>query len=432
MNKLLKFFKSLKYISLKNNYKNVIFGPEAKAYLKYFKKNYFYIEPTKETIINIRLIIPCLFLFFFYLIKNPLITIKYLRLSPRLFLLISFIKIKKIKKIITLVDYNEWPKILKKFLGDEIYLIGVQNSSKAYPLNRTLLAKDFDEYYYWNEFKDCEKKLLNSTKVLPLGSLKSHLVVNDKDLWNSIKKLPDSTIKSDKKNLVLISSFHSSFLMVYDKYLKNAPVQKYEQILNNLETKCLKNRFFGKIENSKEKELIPIRMFYYQSIEFFKMCVFLRKFIKDENINLYIIERNRIGTIMYDLEKKFFQKLYDKNFLTNLGMFEKIEYIVENRNHVFLTNISTLGRETLAMNRKSFFFSTLLHFYNSDFFDKDSNFFSLNKKYEDFKKLLIKLFETKSQDFSINKMNLKYTVSSCTLLKEHFKNFLISTDLELN
>ena len=98
MNKLLIFFKSFKYINLKNNYKNIIFGPEAKAYLKYFKKNYFYIEPTKETIINISLIIPSLYLFFFYLIKNPLLTIKYLRLSPRLFLFISFIKIKKKKK----------------------------------------------------------------------------------------------------------------------------------------------------------------------------------------------------------------------------------------------------------------------------------------------------------------------------------------------
>ena len=67
MNKLLIFFKSFKYINLKNNYKNIIFGPEAKAYLKYFK-NYFYIEPTKETIINISLIIPSLYLFF-YLIK---------------------------------------------------------------------------------------------------------------------------------------------------------------------------------------------------------------------------------------------------------------------------------------------------------------------------------------------------------------------------
>ena len=47
---------------------------------------------------------------------------------------------------------------LKKFLGNKIYSISLQNSSKAYPLSRVLLAKDFDEYYYWNKFKECEKK----------------------------------------------------------------------------------------------------------------------------------------------------------------------------------------------------------------------------------------------------------------------------------
>ena len=64
----------------------------------------------------------------------------------------------------------------KKILGNKIYYISLQNSSKAYPLSRVLLAKDFDEYYYWNKFKDCEKKKLSSTKLFPLGALKSHLV----------------------------------------------------------------------------------------------------------------------------------------------------------------------------------------------------------------------------------------------------------------
>ena len=431
MNKLLIFFKSFKYISLKNNYKNIIFGPEAKAYLKYFKKNYFYIEPTKETIINISLIIPSLYLFFFYLIKNPLLTIKYLRLSPRLFLLIAFIKIKKIKKIITLVDYNEWPKILKKFLGDEIYLIGAQNSSKAYPLNRVLLAKEFNEYYYWNKLKDAEKNKLNSTKIFPLGSLKSHLVVNDKNLWNSIKMLPNFTDTGVKKNLVLISSLHESFFMVYDRYLKNKKIDEYEKILNELENKCLKKKFFGRIKILNKNVKIPKRMFYYQSIEFFKMCIFVRKFIKDQDIKLTIIERNREGTEMHKFEKNFFQKLFGGNYLVNLDAFQKIEYIVRNKNHVFLTNISTLGRETLALNRKSFFFSTLLHFYNPDFFDKNSNFFSINEKYEDFKKSLNQIFSLPSKNFSENKINLKFSVPSCDIIKNHLEKFLISTELEL-
>ena len=107
INKIYSFLKSFRYIKLEDDFKNIIFGPEAKLYLKYFKKNYYYIEPTKETIINLKLILPCLFNFFLYLIKKPKLTIKYLKISPRLFFIISLIKIKKIKKTISLVDYNE-------------------------------------------------------------------------------------------------------------------------------------------------------------------------------------------------------------------------------------------------------------------------------------------------------------------------------------
>ena len=38
------------------------------------------------------------------------------------------------------------------------------------------------------------------------------------------------------------------------------------------------------------------------------------------------------------------------------NVYDKIKYIVKNVNSVFITNISNLGRESLALNRKSFFF----------------------------------------------------------------------------
>ena len=431
MSKFSNFIKSFRYISLEGNYKSIFFGPEAKEYLKFFKKNYFYVEPTKETIFNIKLVLPFFVFFFFFLIRKPLLTIKYIKISPRLFLLIAFIKIKKINKIITFVDYNEWPKVIKFFLGQKIFIISAQNSSKAYPLNRMLLAKNYDEYYSWNEFKDFEKKELSKTKIIPLGALKSYLVVNDKNLWNLIKDFPEHSNTREQKNLVLISSLHESFLMIYERYLKNKKISEYENILNELETKCKKKKFFGKIIVSNKKQIIPKRMFYYQSIEFFKMCVYVRKFIKDESIKLSIIERNRPGTEMYEFEKIFFEKLFGENYLTNLGVFDKIEHVIRNKNHVFLTNISTLGRETLALNRKSFFFSTLLHFYNPDFFDKDSNFFSIDDNYENFKKSLNLIFSYTSKSFSESKTKLKFTVSSCSIIKDHFEKFLKSTELEI-
>ena len=48
-------------------------------------------------------------------------------------------------------------------------------------------------------------------------------------------------------------------------------------------------------------------MFYYQSIEFFKMCIFVRKFIKDQDIKLTIIERNREERKCINLKKISFK-----------------------------------------------------------------------------------------------------------------------------
>ena len=432
INKIYSFLKSFRYIKLEDDFRNIIFGPEAKLYLKYFKKNYYYIEPTKETIINLKLILPCLFNFFLYLIKKPKLTIKYLKISPRLFFIISLIKIKKIKKTISLVDYNEWPNVIKEFLGNEIYSIGVQTSLRAHPLNRVLLAKDFNNYYYWNEFKDSEKKKLNSTKIYPLGALKSCLVVNDKSLWNIVDLLPESSSGDKKKNLVLISTMHETYIGFFEKFLSNKSEADYDKIILDLENKCLNNKLFGKIKFSNKKEKVPRRMFYFQPIEFFKMCIFIKRYINEEDVNLSIIERNKIGTRSYEFEKKFFQNFFGKDLLTNLEVFEKIEYIVNNRNHVFLTNISSMGKEALALNRKSFFFSTLLHFYNPDFFEKKSNFFSINDQYGEFKKSLTQLFDLTGEKFSKNKMDLKPILPSCSITKKNFKDFLLATDLELN
>ena len=126
--------------------------------------------------------------------------------------------------------------------------------------------------------------------------------------------LPNFTDTGVKKNLVLISSLHESFFMVYDRYLKNKKIDEYEKILNELENKCLK-KFFGRIKILNKNVKIPKRMFYYQSIEFFKMCIFVRKFIKDQDIKLAIIERNREGTEMHKFEKISF-----KNYLAKITL----------------------------------------------------------------------------------------------------------------
>ena len=109
MKKFLNFIKSFQYIDLGEKFKIIVFGPEAKSYLKYFKRNFYYIEPTKKTIFNSKLI-PYVFRVFFI---KALLTIKYLKFNRHF---INFIyKTNKIEKIITLVDYNVWPVVLKNF-----------------------------------------------------------------------------------------------------------------------------------------------------------------------------------------------------------------------------------------------------------------------------------------------------------------------------
>ena len=54
-------------------------------------------------------------------------------------------------------------------------------------------------------------------------------------------------------------------------------------------------------------------MFYYQSLEFFKMCIFVKKYVEENKVNLSIIERNSKGSEMYDFEKIFF-----KNYLVKI------------------------------------------------------------------------------------------------------------------
>ena len=79
------------------------------------------------------------------------------------------------------------------------------------------------------------KKKLSSTRLFPLGALKSHLVVNDKNLWNIIRSLPENPNKNEKKNLVLISTVNTGYIKFYKKYIKNFSIEHIEKNLQDLE-----------------------------------------------------------------------------------------------------------------------------------------------------------------------------------------------------
>ena len=48
-------------------------------------------------------------------------------------------------------------------------------------------------------------------------------------------------------------------------------------------------------------------MFYYQSLEFFKMCIFVKKYVEENKVNLSIIEKTvRVRKCM--ILKRYFSK----------------------------------------------------------------------------------------------------------------------------
>lgn len=422
---------SWQFVTIKDDYKIIIFGPEAKSQLNYFKKNFFYFNLNKNNIFNFKLIFPGIIYFLSLLATRPFILLKYTKLWPKLFFLIAIIKLKKIKKLICLVDYNQWPKIIKMLLGNEVKTIAIQNSFRGYPLYRPTLTKNFDEYFMWSDFNDEEKKIIKS-KLLDFGALKSYLVVNKNNLWNLIKEIPNNTDLSRPKELVLISSFSFAHVKFYNKYLRDIPLTKFSATLENLEKKCLEHRFFGKLYSPEKNMLFRKRNILFQCIEFFKMCLFIKDYVKSNKIKLSIFERNAPNNEYYISEKISFKRIFNQDLFLNLNAYEKIEYIVKNINAVFITNISNLGKECLALNRKSFFFSTLLHYYNKDSFDYSSKIFCIEKSSKNFQESLNYLFNMKSDEFTKAKSELKKTVNSCNITQEKFKNFLKITGLEIN
>ena len=203
---------SWQFVTIKDDYKIIIFGPEAKSQLNYFKKNFFYFNLNKNNIFNFKLIFPGIIYFLSLLATRPFILLKYTKLWPKLFFLIAIIKLKKIKKLICLVDYNQWPKIIKMLLGNEVKTIAIQNSFRGYPLYRPTLTKNFDEYFMWSDFNDEEKKIINNKSLVELK-------IGDNVRLYESKSV--GTIDSIKKNKAIVN---------YGKFTTQVDLEKLEYV----------------------------------------------------------------------------------------------------------------------------------------------------------------------------------------------------------
>lgn len=416
--KFIKYLKSWKKIDLNKDFSCIIFGPQASNQRIYFEKNYCYIDPLNCNVYNLRLVPYGLYKFFLNFVKSPGIFIKLIKFWPTIFFICALIEKKKIKNIISLVDYNPWPIYIKKILKDKVYSIAVQNSARHYPIDRMKNLNQFDEYFLWNCLSDKElSRYTHKTKLIKFGSLKSLYNINKKNKWKIIKENPK---KVDGQVSVFLISTYSSFLYRYIK--KN---------FNNLSS----DQFIQQSQIMKKKIKVHTRddIMDLQSLEYINLCLYLKNFLRDKDINLKILRRiEPYEKKLSEGEILFFNKIFLNPKIVEKDSNGRFEEVLENKNSVYITNISNLGRECFAINLKTLFFSQYGFKINPDIFEKNNIFYSIEENQDEFNKRLNSIINMSSDDFLINKKLVKETALCSEPLQENFKYFLKTTGLKLS
>ena len=411
-NKILRYLKSWNNLDLKKDYESIIFGPAAKNQIDYFEKNFCYIDPLRSNIYNLNLFISGIFFFIYYFIKKPFIFIKLFKFWPTIFFVISLIKRKNIKIIISLVDYNPWPRYLKKIFDNEIKIIAVQNSMRAYPIDRMKFLNNFDVYFLWNELSSKEiESLNNSTELHKLGALKSLALIEKNNKWDFVKTYP-SKAETEKK-IFLISSYQSFHCEFYKKFFPNL-----EKINLESELKKINTEKFNRIE--------------LQCLEYLIMCDYLNYFIKNRReYKIQVIERCTHDDPLYNDEIQFFNTIFKNPEILKKNRDERINTVLKNKNAVYLTNTSNLGYECFAMNLKTLFFSKYLHKIHSNFYHKENIFFSIEENKEQYSQRLNHIINMDSNTFEKNKKFTNKSGLTCEPKKENLNTFLKETNLKL-
>ena len=162
------------------------------------------------------------------------------------------------------------------------------------------------------------------------------------------------------------------------------------------------------------------------------MVLFIKKFIEKNKFEISIIERHKPNHPGFKYEEDFYSNFFSRsNILRSQNHAKRIEYILNNKNLVFITNMSSLGREILGINQKVFTYSKWIYKFNESFFQKDSIFFCIDESYEIFENKLLENFNMGKENFENNKKSLKNTISA---FKPNYNNltlFLKETGLFL-
>ena len=411
--KIIIYIKSWNKINLDKDFSCIIIGPEAFNQTKYFKKDYCYIDPLGHNIYNLNLFLIGVRIFIVNFLKNPIFYFKLIKFWPTLFFVCAFIEKKKIKSILSLVDYNPWPVHLKKILGEKINILAVQNSSRGYPMPKMKFLNSFDEYFVWSDLTNDQLQQHNKkTKIHRLGSLKMCFHVEKNNKWNFIQSNP--TADNIKKQLYLVSSYSMVHFSFYEKHFSGLDLDQYK----------------AKILNA---DLSKMNIYETHCIEFVYFCFYLKNFLLNTNkdIDFRIIERNPANSILLDEEVIFYKKFFNNPKLLLEGYDEKFNTILKdtNKDAVYVSQASNLGREVFALNLKALFFSKYMHTKNPSFYQKGNIFYSIDENQEEFNKRLETILEMKPDDYEQNKKLINNYVHTNSPDKNDIKNFLNRTGL---
>ena len=107
-------------------------------------------------------------LFLKTLIFNPILFLKCLRWVHTIYFVAAYLKKKRIKKIISFTDYNEFFVFLKKILDNNLTVISIQNSRRDERLKYFTYDKTLSLY----PLNNIEKSKLDLDKIYNFGSLR--------------------------------------------------------------------------------------------------------------------------------------------------------------------------------------------------------------------------------------------------------------------
>ena len=136
-----------------------------------------------------------------------------------------------------------------------------------------------------------------------------------------------------------------------------------------------------------------------------------------------------------NFEKTILKKLFESKRIKSINLVEKnflerVNYALENKNEIFVTDCSSFGKEILALGCKVIFYSNIGNRYVPFYYDYDTVFCSNNMN-NNFEINIEKLIKFKKSDFVNELTKAKKTFSSFTPDIKKLNNFLNQSNLSV-